>query len=373
MAHLMSKLTKKLKGMVKKTSGAVLFSMAVHGGLLLLAGGLVVFSVVQKPEKKFEPPPPVRRPKMELKKPKVKVKKQVQPKAAQRITLKNVQSVTDIQLPDVSSMIEGLGGGVGDFELMPSPSDVSLFGARSSISVGNDLEGTFYSLVLDRSGKFNGIGAGDYPQILRRFYDSGWNPRSFAPYYRWPQKLYTTFVFIPTIGFEHVPRSFGIPDEVNAERWVVHYRGKMMAHESGSYRFWGKGNDVLAVRVDGREVGFLGLSRVAHIASEWRSSAEEDRKYYTGKLTMGVGDWFELEANKSVDIDVVIGDYSGADTQATLRIQKKGEIYPKNRDGAPVLPVFKTAEIPRHLKDQIKYLTMAEDQDLDSEMIFNVY
>jgi hypothetical protein len=369
----MKKVRKTTRGLIKGTPGAVLVSAAIHGGLLLLAGGFVVFTVIQKQEKKFEPPPPVERPKMQLKKPKVKVKTQARPKMSQRIVSKSVQGMTGIQLPSSASMTEGLGGGIGGFELMPDPSEISLLGGGRSISIGNDFEGTFYSLSLDRSGRKNNESMGSYPYILRQFFDSGWNPRSLTPYYRWPQKLYTTFIFVPTIGFEHVPRSFGIPDEVNTAQWIVHYKGQIMSREGGKFRFWGRGNHVLAVKVDGVEVAFLGLPAVRDIYTDWKSTAEEDLKYYTGKLSMAVGDWFELEANQPVEMEVVIGDHNGADTQATLRIQKHGEYYPRNRDGGPVLPVFKTAEIPEHLKNEIKYLTIAGDQDLESDLMFNVY
>lgn len=371
----MKKIAKQTKGLVKGTPGAVLVSAAVHVGLLLLAGGLVVFTVIQKQEKKFEPPP-VHRPKMKLKKPKVKVKKQARPKASQRIRSKNVQRMTGIRLPEASSMSAGLGEGVGGFELMPDPGDITLLGGKDSLSVGNDFEGTFYSLLLNRSGNRNSESMGSYnafAQILRRFFDSGWNPRALSSYYRWPQKLYTTFIYIPTIGFEYVPRSFGIPNELNTAMWMVHYKGKMMSKEGGRFRFWGRGNHVLACKVDGVEVGFLGYYTISERVSDWRSSAEEHLDYYTGKMAMAGGDWFELEPGVPVEMEVVIGDHNGADTQATLRIQKEGEIYPRNRDGGPILPVFKTAEIPEHLKDRIKYMTIPGDQDLDSEMMFNVY
>ncbi|QHI68573.1 hypothetical protein [Tichowtungia aerotolerans] len=369
----MKRLIKHTRGLIKGVPSAVLVSALIHCALLFAAGGLVVFTVIQKQEKRFEPPPPVERKKVELKKPRVKVKKRTRPKTSRRFVSKSVQSMTGIQLPDTISMTEGLGGGVGGFELIPDPSEVSLLGGKSTVSVGNDFEGTFYALSLDRTGKRNSVTMGSYPYILRQFFDSGWNPLSLSAYYRWPQKLYTTFIFIPTIGFEHVPRSFGIPDNLNTAQWIVHYKGRMMAHEDGQFRFWGRGNHVLAVKVDGREVAFLGLPAVADIYTGWRSSARENLEYFTGKLSMAVGDWFELKANQPVEMEVIIGDHNGADTQATLRIQKRGEIYPRNRDGGPILPVFKTAEIPAHLKDEIKYLTIPGDQDLDSELMFNVY
>jgi len=372
----MKRILTRTRGLIKGTPSAVLFSVAIHGALLLAAGGMVVFTVIQKQEQKFEPPPPVERKKMKLKKPKVKVKKVARPKASQRIASKSIQEMPKFQLPEISGMTEGLGGGVGGFELMPDLSEITLLGGGRSVSVGNDFEGTFYSLTLDPKGKRNSVAGGaydTYTDILRRFFDSGWNLRALSMFYRWPQKLYTTFIYVPTIGFEHVPRSFGIPDEVNTSVWMVHYKGRIMSKEGGRFRFWGRGNHVLATKVDGVETGFLGYRTVGLLVSDWRSSADQNLKFYTGKMAMAVGDWFELEPNKPVDMEVVIGDHNGADTQATLRVQKYGEFYPKNKDGGPILPVFKTAEIPEHLKAEIEYLTIPGDQDLNSDLMFNVY
>ena len=282
----MRKLVKRTKGLVKWTPGAVLVSIAVHAGLLLAAGGFVVFTVIQKEEKKFEPPPPVDRPKMELKKPKVKIKKRARPRVSQRIVSKSVQGMSQVQLPDTSSMTDGLGGGIGGFELMPDPSEMTLLGGKKTTSIGNDFEGTFYSFLLDRSGNRNEVTMGSYDsyvRILKSFFNSGWNPRSLSPYYRWPQKLYTTFIYLPTVGFEHVPRSFGIPDDVNTAMWMVHYKGRIMSKEGGRFRFWGRGNHVLACKVDGVEVGFLGFRTISLRISDWRSSAEENLKYLPGK------------------------------------------------------------------------------------------
>jgi hypothetical protein len=279
----------------------------------------------------------------------------------------------EIQLPEISGMSAGLSGGIGGFEMMPDTTEMTLLGGKSSVFIGNDFEGTFYSLSLDRKGERNNVSQDSFPYVLRLFFDSGWNPISLSKYYRWPQKLYTTFFYLPTIGFEHVPRSFGIPDEVNTEQWIVHYKGRVMSKTDGKFRFWGVGNHVLAVQVDDNEVGFLGLKYVSEIASDWRASADEDGRYLVGKSPMAVGDWFELEAGNPVEMEVVIGDHNGDDTQATLLIEEYGKTYAKNLDGAPILPIFKTSELPEHLKDEIKYLTIEGDQDLDSDLTFNVY
>ena len=352
----------------------MLVSVGIHVGFFLLLGGMVVFSVVKKMEKKFEPPPPVDRPKMELKKPKVKVKKRARPKASTRIVSKNIQGMSQIQLPETSSLGEGLGGGVGGFEMMPDPADMSLFGGKSSISIGNDFVGTFYALTLDRQGKRNGQGRGNpYYRQIGRFLDSGWNPRSFSMYHRAPQKLYTTCFYIPMTASEFVPRSFGIPDEVYTLNWMAHYKGRFAAKESGIYRFWGRGENVQVVRLNGEIVLVGGHIEAAKIMSDWRSTAKEHRKYYRGHGQMGVGDWFELEADVPQDFEIVFGDTGGAWTQCTLTIQKRGEYYQSNEDGAPILPAFKTAEIQQHLIDEITFSQIEGEGNLTSDMMFNIY
>jgi len=99
---------------VKGIPSAVLLSIVIHAALFLLAGMLVVFTVVKKEEQKFEPPKAVERPKMRLKKPKVKVKKTSKPKPTQRIVAKvNRANMPDIQLPEISGIGQDLGGGIG--------------------------------------------------------------------------------------------------------------------------------------------------------------------------------------------------------------------------------------------------------------------
>jgi hypothetical protein len=369
----MKRLIRKIKELIRGAPSAVLLSAAFHFILLSIAGGMVVFTVIKKEEKKFVPPPPVERPKMDLKKPRVKVQKTAKPSAAQRIVSKGAQGMPEIQLPEISGMSAGLSGGIGGFEMMPDPSELTLFGGKSSSSIGNDFEGTFYALCLDRQGRDNGMREGDvYYRTLGRFYDAGWNPRALAMYYRAPQKLYTTFFYIPMSASETVPRSFGIPDDVYTLNWCAHYKGKFASKEGGKFRFWGRGENVLAVRVNGKEVLQGGHVLAAEIASDWRSAAPEHRKFYRGHGPMGVGDWFELEPGVPAELEVVFGDTGGAWTQATLTIEEFGKEYPENEDGAPILPIFKTAEIPEHLMDEIKH-SMIDGEASFEGPVFNVY
>jgi hypothetical protein len=369
----MKKLIRKTKGIVRGTPTAVVFSAVIHLILLSVAGGVVIFTAVKKKEAKFTPPPKIDRPKMELRKPRVKVKKTVRPKTSQRIVSKSTHVLPDIQPPEISAK-SGLSGGLDGFLMMPDPAEMTLLGGKNSVSIGNDFEGTFYALSLDRQGRRTGLGINwPYYGELRRFLDSGWNPNAFSMYYRSPQKLYTTFFYIPMSASEAVPRSFGIPDEVYTLHWCAHYKGKIKSRKGGKFRFWGRGENVCVVRLNKKIVLVGGHIAASDFMSDWRSTAEEHRKYWRGHGPMGVGDWFELKAGESAEVEVLFGDTGGYWTQCTITIQEYGKEYPLNEDGGPILPVFKTAEIPEHLKDEIKHAMIEGEADLYSDLTFNVY
>ena len=370
----MRKMKKKIKKERKGTSSAVLVSIAVHAVLLAVAGGFVVFNVIKKPEKKFVPPPPIDRPKMDLKKPRVKVKKQSKPRATTRISSKSVASMPDIQLPDISSAGSGLGGGVGGYELVPDVAGMSMFGGSSSVAVGNDFEGTFYSLRYDRRGKETSVDDPEYRNTIRRFVEMGWNSYVFAPFYRGPQKLYTTQIFIPTISSEFGASNFGVQSgpDFDPVLWCVHYKGKIMRKDGGRFRFWGFGDDVLLVRVNGKVVLNASWGTDRTEVCDWERH-EEDYKYFMGHAQAAVGDWFELEPGVPVEMEVLFGEIPGGQFCAYLVVEDEAEDYAENQQGMPILPVFKTAEIPDRIKDKIKYTLIKGEADLDSDLMFNVY
>ena len=371
----MKRILKKTKGLIKGTSSSVLLSAVIHLILLALAGGWVVFTIIEKQESKFVPPVPVNRPKMELRKPRVKLQKAAAPRVSQRITSKNVQqAMPKIEIPDVSGRSSGLTGGLSGFEMMPDPEEMTLFGGKSSASVGNDFVGTFYALELDRRGKKTTMNDSRYCNEIRRFIENGWLPRSFAQYYRAPQKLYATQFMIPPLTSDLGPENFGITSkEFDPVHWVIHYKGQVAYKTAGKFRFWGVGDDVMVVRVNGKEVLNACWSWQRERISDWLPSSEDDRKYFMGHGVSAVGDWFELEPDTPVDMEVLIGEDPGGTYAAMLVVEEWGKTYPKNQNGAPILPVFKTAEMPEQIKEQIEYTLIKDEVNLNKGPTFNVY
>jgi len=335
---------------------AVVLSILIHTALFLLAGMLVVFTVVKKEEQKFEPPKAVERPKMKLRKPKVKIKKTSKPKPTTRIVTKmNRASMPDIQLPEMSGMAEGLGGAIGGFDLMPDFGDVTIFGSGQSI--GSDFVGTYYDSKLDRAGRPLSVDiyGDEWRALLNKFLRKDWDTSVFSRYYRSPKKLYATNFVIPIMLSSVAPASFGADESIGA-LWMAHYKGQLVHKEAITFRFWGMADEFMAVRVDGKPVLMFDWPHVLIekriVGNLWESDSPDTRKYFMGNEHSVVGDWITLEPGVPLPMEVLIGDNGGV-ASFFLAVEVQGVEYPRSRQGAPVLPAFKTAELSHDLLDII--------------------
>ena len=361
---------KRTKGNPKLTKGipsAVVLSILIHAGLFLLAGMLVVFTVVKKEEQKFEPPKAVERPKMKLKKPKVKVKKTSKPKPTTRIVTKiDRASMPDIQLPEMSGLGDGFSGGVGGFDLMPDLGAVTLFG--SGHSIGSDFEGVYYDSKLDRQGRIivKDTWGDPWRATIHKFLQRDWDTAVFSRYYRSPKKLYATNFVVPLTLSSVAPESFGDANSIGA-LWMAHYKGQLVHKEGITFRFWGMGDEFMAVRVDGELVLALDWDTPTWkdlagkiVGNLWKSTSADSRKYFMGNNHSEVGDWITLEPGVSLPMEVLIGDNGGL-AGFYLAVEVMGEEYERNRQGGPILPAFKTAEMSHDLLD-ILYRELPEGE-----------
>ena len=355
-----------------------MLSILIHASLFLLAGMLVVFTVVKKEEQKFEPPKAVERPKMKLKKPKVKVKKTSKPKPTTRIVTKiNRASMPDIQLPEMSGMTADIGGGIGGFDMMPDLGEVGVFGSEQSI--GNDFVGTFYDFKRDRQGRQIGIDTGTFQQKVAKFVRGGWETSDLARYYRSPKTLYTTSFMMPPIPSLLAPAAFGENDTA-AYCWLVHYKGQLVHPTGGRFRFRGRADDILLVRVSGEVVlnGSIPDNGIMFIYSNWQNNTSESQKYsmgnsYQGNRKAEVGNWITLEPGVPLEMEVIIGEVPGGEFSAMLVVEEEGVEYEKNKQGGPVLPMFTTAEPPADLIDEILKHLVAGEVGLTNLPIFCDY
>ena len=370
----MKRLINKSRGIVKGAPSGFAISLMVHAAAFLLAGMLVVFTVTQKEEKKFVPPKPVDRPKMKLKKPQVKVKKTAKPKATTRIVTKVKRaSMPDIQLPEMSGMTEGLVGGFGGFDIMPDLNEVTLFGGGQTI--GNDFVGTFYDFKRDRLGKPVPMDPDTYRQLLKQFVLKGWRTSVFARYYRSPRKLYATTFAVPPVQSALAPEAFGESDTIGY-CWAAHYKGQLVHYEDIRFRFWGMGDDVMMIRVDGKVVlnACWPGDTEDYFTTVWQSSSADSRKYPLGNNLSVVGDWVELKAGVPLEMEVLIGEVPGGVFQSMLCVEVEGVEYPRNpfRNG-PTLPIFKTEEPALDLVEAIHADLDPGDASVTNGPVFRDY
>ncbi len=346
---------KKLSGPKNVSKGApsgFIISLLIHAAAISAAGLLVVFTVVQKEEKKFVPPAPVDRPKMKLKKPKVKVKKTSKPKSTTRIVTKvRRANMPDIQLPEMSGMGEGLGGGIGGFDIMPDLGEVSVFGGGQSI--GNDFAGTFYDLKRDRRGGTISMEQDPYMTIVGQLARSNMKESILGRYYRAPNKLYTTHFLIPPIMSPMAPDLYGSP-ETSSFFFLVKYHGKLVYKDDIRFRFWGTGDAYCVVTVDGETALINGWDGRLDFLRHWTSpDMGRSDKYFVGNQQMKVGEWIDLKAGEPKDMKVIFGEYTGGEMGIILLVEVEGEEYETTRQGGPLLPAFKTEEFSRDQLEEI--------------------
>ncbi|MDF7800138.1 SHD1 domain-containing protein [Pontiellaceae bacterium B1224] len=374
----MKRNSKKSNNIGKGAPSGVVISLLVHAAAFLLAGVLVVFNVVNKEEKKFVPPKPVERPKMKLKKPKVKVKKNSKPKSSERIVTKvQKANMPEIYLPEMSGIGDGVGtgGGYAGFDLMPNLDDIGFLGSPQSI--GSDLEGTFYDFNRRSDGSTYGMDTDVFITELAAFVKSGWKTTKLARYYKSPKKLYATTIAVPPMPSPLAPSAFGEPDNMDF-CWMVHYRGKLVHKDGIRFRFVGNGDDILVVRVDGKTVlnGSRGWDRDNSRwvdCADWQPTSADNRKWIKCHDFAAVGDLIELKPGVPVDIDIMFAEVPGGQFNAFLCVMEEGVKYENNSKGEPILPLFKTAALPRSLQDMIYRGMPVGEISVTNGPVFNDY
>ncbi|VGO11737.1 hypothetical protein PDESU_00283 [Pontiella desulfatans] len=350
-------------------SSAALISLGIHAVLLVVALSFVAVTVIQKDDKVFEAKP-VKRPKMQLKKLQVPVnlkkKKIEKPKLRKNIVAKPKTKSLDIQMPEVVGIKGGTGymdggGGLGGlgFGL-----EIDLFGGNKGS--GNELEGVFFDLKTDPDGKptdmkqiVEGMDSkvekeqnSKYTEVLTSFGSSWSVSRLERRYFKAPKKKFATSFMVPYMPAEEAPKAFAVEDVVKPKRWAAYYSGKIAAPETGRYRFRGIADDAMMVRVKGRMVIDASLGKRY---SDWDSSDGNNRKFKDGRHAgLVIGDWFHMTKDKPTDMEVLIGEQPGGIFYCRLYIEQDGVEYPKGNGGQPILPIFKTQEVPEKLIPQMQ-------------------
>lgn len=249
---------------------------------------------------------------------------------------------------------------------------------------GSTLEGTFYDAKQTSGGRSTNMTTEEFSKLLQSFVMNGWSERVWNKFYKSPQKLYASQFIINRISASEAPKAYKCEDRVQPSMWAAIYRGKVIAPKSGSFRFVGYGDDVLAVRFNQETVfdyGWYQASQAVITTSpEWKAGMLNQNKdmakrlsstginippvtFYqyqnTGHINQNLGGFaagktFKVEAGKAYPIEILISEIPGGEFGFALLIEEVGgNFYKKDPSGAPILPLFKTnyAETPKSERD----------------------
>jgi hypothetical protein len=214
----------------------------------------------------------------------------------------------------------------------------SVFGTTKASETA--LIGILYDLKQDQSRKPRHMNNPAFHKVIDEFLSKGWDESVLNRYYRVTRPLYTTQIFIPLINANAAPKAFGVENIVKPSFWLIHYKGQVSAPSDGEWRFWGDGEEVCSVAVDGQPVLLANWREITTPSVNWKSPEPPGRKVANSHLRAGT--WFSLKKGQIIDLDILIGERAGGVFCAFLLIEKKGETYPM-QDGHPVFPAFQLA------------------------------
>jgi hypothetical protein len=205
---------------------------------------------------------------------------------------------------------------------------------------GASMVGILYDLKQDQARKPVPMNTKLYGTVIDEFISSGWDEAVLNRYFRAARPLYTTQIFIPLMPAQAAPKAFEVENIVKPMFWLIHYKGQVSAPTSGAWRFWGYGEEVCNVAINGKNVLVSNWREITTPTVNWKSTEPPGQPVASGHLR--AGDWIELKAGQVVDIDVLIGERGGGVFCSFLLIEKRGDSYAKV-NGQPVLPVFQLA------------------------------
>lgn len=258
----------------------------------------------------------------------------------------------------------GMGPGMSDGNGTKNP-----FGALTLDATA--LTGTFYDLKQTRNSKPTDLDVNGVVAVINDFVNQGWRESAFNKYFKAPNTLSQSKLYIPAMSADGAPAAFNCADQVQPGRWAVVYRGMITPPRSGKYRFVGHADDILVIRFNGKNVFdhgyFSGTTPVMIYANmdvmkgnredltikkllRRNYPMEQPLKAYTYDSTatinsslggLGVGPIFEATAGTSYPIDILLSELPGGVFSASLLIEEIGVNYEKSSTGSPILPLFR--------------------------------
>lgn len=259
---------------------------------------------------------------------------------------------------------DGMGSGLGNGSGLKNP-----FGMLSLDK--NALVGTFYDLKQNKDGTPTGFQEKETLEAISQFVTRGnWNIRLLEKYYKAPNTLYQTKLYIPIMSASEAPNAFGCGKDVQPVNWVALYRGYVTPPRSGKFRFVGRADNVLVIRFNSKVVLDGGDYSAGMAKSIWdsasigvlagrsgnRDAEKEARRggydlpvksynysnagQYNERGGLMVGKDFTVSQGQRYPVEILISELGGL-FGASLMIEEDGVRYEKDSTGSPILPLFR--------------------------------
>lgn len=313
----------------------------------------------------------------------------------------------DLDMPDLSVEDSGGPSGMGGDGL-----GNGLGGGNGGGMGGEKVESAFLGVLYDLKKRSDGKPSG-YAQALfnnevlvqeSKFINKAWDQMAFTPFFRAKQKLYTTCFFMPNSLDEEACNAYDSSGKLGLKpgRWVAIYRAKVQAPATGTYRFVGVADSVMAVRFNGKNVLTCGLHNLNTASwNEWQlepiykdsgDSDELDEDKMRAKVADAVkkrglfaykgceywnmqqggfaaGEEFSVKRGEWYEMQVLISEIGGGNFGFCLLIDDVSSSSKKRTaDGMPLFQLFRTAFVAPNAEEVYKTIKYK-----DTDKAGNVY
>ena len=235
----------------------------------------------------------------------------------------------------------GFGGGLGSLGGAVADSlRITSFGYDQAME--GTLEGTLYDFKKDEQGKAlskierfvpgrAGFGAKiSYASgILKSFTDNFRRDLLDRKFFKSDTLLYGVYFIIPLASAQVAPRAFKAEGVIAPELICAVYTGTYRPTRSGRFRLFGRADDALVVRINGKTVLDASWSKGAY--SRWnqpssaKSADKKSPQTYFGFIQPGVsGNWFDLTEGRETQVEIVIAEVPGSRFGAYILIEEEG-------------------------------------------------
>lgn len=227
-------------------------------------------------------------------------------------------------------------------------------GLGSGTRVAGDLVGTLYDFKRTADGKPRRV---DYWNDLKAIINAKMNRKNAVPnIFHVTKEVYLSHLLVEKMAAEKGPEVFGVAKLMEAKQWIAHYQGRVQPEASGRYRLVGHFDDALVVLINGKVVLDSGWDYIGKQSpvTGWTPRIHVGKYPSFSGQTLTYSDWIELDADKSLPLDIYVGERPGGLIGGVLMVQQEGTTYEKESNGREILPLFCTSHLSYAERDRMR-------------------